>query len=571
MAWINVEQDLRGRTDASTEGRGTAPLKREATPAVRSRYGILAVTLTVMLVASACGTVASPSPTGAVPSGPAASAGASPAAPSGQIELARVALSGAVNQFNNCQAQASPDAQAMGLLAGFLFRWDRDGELVPELASSIEPSADGLTWTVKLNPDAEYSDGTPVTADDVAYQFERCKDAPTTYKVFINTITSVQATDPTTVVYTMSQPNLLFPEFFGFWFAAIWPKAQVSANEEEFFKHPIGAGPYVLTSGTIGDPKLVYDENPNYILGPRAIKRIELNVVPDITSRALQLTQGQLDYVYQLPPIAKTLDTPGIEKWTHNPGSAYRVNFNQGLPADHPLRNRDVRQAISLAIDREQIASKAFFGLNKPAQGDAPSVFGDDVVANYPNGGRRDVEAAKAKLAGTPFSNGFAFTLTVAGSERPGYVDAALIIKENLKDLSIDVTVDGVTVGVAFDRMPKGEYEATFSNHGGGAPLLSWWSNDYTPTGFWGNNTKYNNPAMTQLLNDITVQTDAATTKELWRQAQELAYNDPTWGLSVMTITDDSGHLSGSRLSRDLIGAVLGRDPFYVAAAGTAQ
>ncbi len=260
------------------------------------------------------------------------------------------------------------------------------------------------------------------------------------------------------------------------------------------------------------------------------------------------------------------VDTPGITKWTHNPGSLYRLNFNLGLPADNPLRNRDVREAISLAIDREAIATKAFFNLNKPAQGDAPSFMGDLVVANYPNGGKRDLEAAKAKLATTPFKDGFKFTIQTAG-ERPGYLDAVLIIKQNLKDLNIEVTADNSTIGVTFDRMDKGVYEANFGNHGGGGPLLSWWSNAYTPNSFWGLKTKYNNAAMTQLLTQIGSAPDLAATKDLWKQAQDLAYNDPNDGLALISMTDDSGHLSGSRISRDIIGATLGRDPFYVAAA----
>jgi peptide/nickel transport system substrate-binding protein len=498
------------------------------------------------------------------------SAGPSVEPPPVQLDRIRVALSGNVNNFNNCKNQAGPDAQAMGLIAGFVLRWDRDGELVNELAESLEPSADGLTWTLKLRPDATYSDGTPVTADDVVYQYERCKESPSTFKVYINTVTSVEATDATTVEFKMSAPKVIFPQFFAFWFAAIWPKAQVSANEDEFFKHPIGAGPYVLAEGQIGDPSFVLEENPTYVLGPRAVKTIELIAVPDVTSRALQLVQGQLDYVYNLPPSMNVVDTPEIEKWTHNPGSLYRVNFNLGLPADHPLRNRDVREAISLAIDREQIVSKAFFGLNQPAQGDAPSFMDDAVIPNYPNGGKRDLDAAKAKLAGTPFKDGFAFTLSTWG-ERPGYLDAALIIQQNLKDLNIEVTVDNITVGVAFARMTEGNFQANFGNHGGGKPLLSWWSNAYALTSFWGSKTKYDNAEMTTLLAQIDVATEPTTLADLWKRAQELAYNDPVSGVAFISITDDSGHLSGSRISRDIIGAVLGRDPFYVGPAGAGQ
>ncbi len=487
-----------------------------------------------------------------------------------QIDLVKVALSSSVNNWDNCKTQSASDAQSMSLMAGYLLRWDRDGALVPELAQSLESSADGLTWTLKLNPAAKYSDGTPVTADDVVYQFERCKDSSSTYKVYINTVTSVEAVDATTVAYRLSSPKAIFPQFFGFWFAAIWPKDKVAANTDEFFKHPIGAGPYVLKSGAIGDPSFTFEENPTYVLGPRAIKTIEVVAVPDLTSRALQLVQGQLDYVYNLPPSMNLVETPGIEKWTHNGGALYRLNFNLGLAPEHPLRNRDVREAISLAIDREQIASKAFFQLNKPAQGDAPSFMGDLVIANYPNGGKRDLEAAKAKLAGTPFKDGFAFTIQTMG-ERPGYLDAVLIMKQNLKDLNIEVTANNSTIGQCFAAMDEGKFEANFGNHGGGGPLLSWWSNAYTPKSFWGLKTKYDNPAMTTLLEQIGIATDLAATKDPWKQAQELAYNDPATGLALISVTDDSGHLSGSRISRDALGAVRGRDMFYIGPAGAGQ
>jgi peptide/nickel transport system substrate-binding protein len=550
-----------------------------------SQRPLLAIAIGIILVATGCNATASPTPTSAPTSGaqpsaaPAATSGTSAApataapatsAAARQLDRIRVALNSNVNNFDNCKSQAAPDAQAMGLIAGFLFRWDKDGNPVPELAQSLDPSSDGLTWTLKLKPGMKYSDGTPVTADDVVYQFNRCKDAPGTYKVYIDSVTGVEATDATTVVYKMSSPKAIFPQFFPFWFAAIWPKGAVSANTDAFFKHPIGAGPYVLKSGTIGDPSFVLEENPTYVLGPRAAKTIELIAVPDLTSRALQLVQGQLDYVYNLPPSMNLVDTPDIQKWTHNAGALYRLNFNMGLPEGNPLRDRDVREAISLAIDRDQIVNKAFFKLNKPAQGDAPSFMGDLVLANYPNGGKRDLAAAKAKLAGTPFKDGFKFSIMTAG-ERPGYLDAVLIIQQNLKDLNITVTPDNSTIGVTFTKMDSGAYDANFGNHGGGGPLLSWWANAYTPTSFWGAKSKYDNPKMSDLLKQIGSATDLAATKDLWKQAQELSYNDPANGLTFISMTDDSGHLSGSRVSRDAIDAVLGRDPFFIGPAGAGQ
>ena len=147
---------------------------------------------------------------------------------------------------------------------------------------------------------------------------------------------------------------------------ALNPADKVAADPD-YFTHPISAGPYMVTEYTPNGP-LKMAENPNYICGPMVVKNIEVAYVPDQTSKVLQLATGALDFVWDLPIAAKDSFPPEVRQFIIEVGGANTLylNMDPAGKAGDKFADPKVRQAISLAINRQEIADKAFLGLVKP-------------------------------------------------------------------------------------------------------------------------------------------------------------------------------------------------------------
>jgi peptide/nickel transport system substrate-binding protein len=472
------------------------------------------------------------------------------------IDLARIGLSGAIGNLDPTVQQNAPTYQPAVLIGGQLFRYDANRQPQPDLVDTWEVSDDGLTYTMTLRDGLVYSDGTPLTMDDVLFTWDRVHEAAAVNKTLIQNVVSLEATDDTTMVWTLSQPEANFLDWFAFQFFMVHPKAQIEADPD-YFTHPVSAGPYVLTDWIPGSPTATLTENPNYVHGPMMIKQIEIVSVPDLTSRTLQLAQGDLDYVYDLAPSVRGVISDDVTTYPHAIAGVYHVVFNLSMPADSPLMNRDVREAISLAIDRQMISDRAFYGISGPATSFVyPGVPEQD--NNLPNGGARDLDAAKALLATTPFADGFDMTLGVWGA-RPGWRDAALVIAENLKDLNINVTIESMEDAVATQQLSAGNFQAQFTGNAS-YPVVTFLGNLFKSGNFWANAARYSSPEMDALFAQLGTTVDPDERLAIFQQIQELAYQDlPFLPISERVV------LSGTRLPREILDAVNPGEYLHVA------
>ena len=171
------------------------------------------------------------------------------------------------------------------------------------------------------------------------------------------------------MVWTLSIPEPTLPFWFGRYNFSVHPKSQVEADPDGYFRNPVSAGPYYVAAGEPGDPVVTLRENPNYPLGPMSVQELELHWVPDPTSRSLLLATGQLDYVYELPPQARATFPPKVETFVVALGGVFHLSINQQISEDHCLSNRDVREAISLTIDRSEVNQRALLGISPPGKG----------------------------------------------------------------------------------------------------------------------------------------------------------------------------------------------------------
>ena len=253
-----------------------------------------------------------------------------------------------------------------------------------------------------------------------------------------------------------------------------------------------------------------------------------MKIIPEPTNRLVELQTGGADIVYELQPM----DVEKVEKdenlvmlKSDDYGTTY-LGFNtQKAPFDNPK----VRQAIAYAIDIPDLIPKVWLGLGKAASNSMPPTL------VYSIGGEtkpkaRDVEKAKALLAEAGYPDGF--DTTISTNERKQRVDMATIIKEQLKDVGINVTIN-VMEWSAYNDLLKNGKQDMFE--------IAWISDTPDPDAFLfpcfhssamgegGNYCWLNDKEMDKLLDDARMELDTNKRAEIYKKAQEYILDQQIW------------------------------------------
>lgn len=227
-------------------------------------------------------------------------------------------------------------------------------------------SEDGLTWTATLRDGAVFSDGTPVTAEDVAWSFTRALDPANTALMagFISFIDTVTATDDTTVEFSLKTPFSLFAQRIAV--IKIVPKALTGDADAStaFDTAPIGSGPYQLVSAdsTTG---VVIAANPAYNGSrPALAGTINYRTAPDAVARVNDLLGGQSSAIEAVP----YLDVASVEgQYTVEEKQAFNQLFLMFNCSAEPFSDKRVRQALHFAIDKDALITTALQGYGTAA------------------------------------------------------------------------------------------------------------------------------------------------------------------------------------------------------------
>ena len=371
----------------------------------------------------------------------------------------RIANEAIVSSFDPVLATHTEGRRIFYLAYGYLTKL-ADGS--PDLAEKLESSNGDQTWTVTLKAGLKFSDGTNLTADDVVASFERylTGDLAGTQEVF-RTMDSVTAKDSTTVEIQLARPDAEFPQSIAIWTAAIFPAAKIV--DDSFFEAPVSAGRYILANvdQTAGTYTLTI--NPNYHGDKPKYEEIEFTTVPDGATRLAQLRNGQVDYAKSLPAnLLEGLPEDLAIRRVNFPGGMIQLIFNNDDPASLSLTaDQRIRQAINLAVDREEIARVALQGFMDPLYG-VPWKSESLRTAAV----ERDIEAAKNELQGTECENGckMAFlNLTDFNWQLPV---TSVLIQEQLKDVGIEVELVNVATAQWSEVVAQGGWDGYIMDPG---------------------------------------------------------------------------------------------------------
>ncbi len=263
-----------------------------------------------------------------------------------------------------------------------LVRLDSSLDIAPAVADSWVFSADGMTLTFIINPNAMFQNGAAVTSADVKASFERVLDEETGAASRANflSIASIDTPDAGTVVFNLSQPDVPMLTAMASMNAAIVPASEIAAGS--IGTNPIGSGPFSLDSWN-PNSKEVLVANPNWAGGEIGIDGIDISVLPDESAILAALRAGKIDFALLNDPLIATL-VPNDSDLQLNRTPSISYHVLQLNPARTPMTELGVRQAISCAIDRQEILDTASLGEGNVTGPLVPSGTADAIISLEP-------------------------------------------------------------------------------------------------------------------------------------------------------------------------------------------
>ena len=314
-----------------------------------------------------------------------------------------------------------------------LVKPDVNGDLIPALASEWTISDDAIVYTFTIREGVKFHDGTEVTAEDVVYSVNRCLDDATAspYQSGLKSLESIAVNDEGKVEITLSAPD---SEFLTQLTCPVIPEA---AGDPE--KNPVGTGPYKYVSRAPRQ-NLILEAFEEYWDAEHkaAIRNVECKIEADANTIAMGLESGAIDMFCRLTP--EQMDAlQGVETLEITEGPMNLVVAVYLNNAVAPFDDVRVRQALSLALDKQEIMDFMFDGAGSPIASSMFPAFGkyyDDSLNDlYPT----DTAKAKELLAEAGLADGFTFSIQVPSNYQQ-YVDMSEIIREQFA--KIGVTMD---------------------------------------------------------------------------------------------------------------------------------
>lgn len=419
-------------------------------------------------------------------------------------------------------------------------------EIVPELATRWEISADGETYTFHLRPGVRFHDGTPLDAAAVVFSLDRQRDkkpahpfhavgGPYTYWSSMSMdeiVAGIRAADDSTVVIDLHRPNAPFLANLAMAFASIASPTALRKYGEDFRKHPVGTGPFRFVEW-VKDDRIVLERNPDYWREKPYLDRVVFRSIPENTVRLLALQKGDVQGMDGISPLeARRIQRQRELELMRIPGMnvAYLAMHMEKPPFD----KREVRLALNYAIDKKALVDALYMGFGTVAVNPIPpTMWGYNTrVTDYPH----DPAKARELLQQAGVKPPVKFILYVMSAPRP-YMPEPLKVAEaiqaNLREVGFEAEIRTMDWGVYLDFIQHLRHQVC---------LIGWFGDNGDPDNFLyvlldkesakipgQNYSAYKSEELHKVLVEAQVTSDHARRQALYEQAQEIIHQDVPW------------------------------------------
>ncbi len=430
-----------------------------------------------------------------------------------------------------------------------LARYDENFNPIPDLAERWTISKDGKVITYYLRKGVRFHDGVEFTAADVLFTYQVNADPKvnSTKATYYEEIKNVEALDPYTVRVNFKKP---YPPALGETFDMILPKHLLEGqdiNKSDFDRHLVGTGPYKFKEWKTGQ-QIVLEANPDYWAGKPHVQEIVMKIIPDQTTEFLELLNGGID---ALGPWFNggSMTTEQYVKDTENPKikdfyNLYKTNsfgFSYiGWNLKNPLfQDKKVRQALTMAIDRQTIVQNVLFGQGEVSAGPFHTWAVNPDVKPWPYDPAKAKEYLK-EAGWLPGPDGILHK-TIAGKDRPfkftllidqEWIEnerTATIVQQQLKQVGIQVDLQSYEWAILYSQfLEPRKFDAFFWG----------WIEDPDPSDNYilfhssqtgenqSNTCSYSNPQANRLLEEGRETLDLAKRKKIYRKLHSILQED---------------------------------------------
>jgi peptide/nickel transport system substrate-binding protein len=396
-----------------------------------------------------------------------------------------------------------------------------DGKsVVPELATSWSVAPNGLTADFHLRPGVKFSDGTPLTVNDVVFSLKRAINQQGSWGFLFSPVKGVAALNSSTVQLQMSTPFAPLLAALSTFAASIYSESNFKKWGSQEGNHPLGTGPFALQNWSPGNSVTLVRNKYYWQKGKPYLNKVEFTNVSNDNSRVLDLESGSANVIDNVPPNQVAAIKSHGDQIESVLGSAVGwVTLNEHVA---PLNEANVRLALAYAMDRATVAKTVYFGLASPAKSVIPS------GTFYYNGNTDPITfnlaKAKALLAKSTVPHGFTLNVMIASGDTAS-LDQTEIWAADLAKIGIKLNVTSLEQTTAQQRYNTAQYSAWVSE----------WTNDtpdpdemmgaglvYLPQDAL--HTYFNDPQIAGLVTKARQQLKAGARADLYTQIQQL-YN----------------------------------------------
>jgi peptide/nickel transport system substrate-binding protein len=453
-----------------------------------------------------------------------------------------------ISTFNTLNSGDTGSTQVITLTFDGLLGIAANGDNIPMLAQALPTvSSDSLTFTFKLRPNLKFSDGHPLTADDVVFTYglmflPETKDFVSRYRADLEGyLQSVTAQDPQTVVFKFSKVQASFVD--SHCKRGILPKhilgnvAPKALNTHDFFSGPtVTNGVFKFVKWDKGQ-QVVFARNENYWAGPSNLDQYIYKIVSDAVVLAQQLKTGEIDVGqpdFSQVDNLQTITTIAMKQVARDSFVYYLFNLDPAGATYALFGDKNVRKALHMALDRTAIAKAVYFGQATPADSVLSPIswaFNPNVTPKY----KYDKAAAQKLLDDAGWAKGsdgirtkngvrFSFEInTNAGNKvRENLIQ---VMQQQWKELGVEATPRPIAFPTLVNNLRN--------THKFQVILLGIANNDTDPdqTTLWStkgigagglNGMQYKNPEVDRLCADALTTTDRAKRKPLYFQLQNI-------------------------------------------------
>ena len=412
-----------------------------------------------------------------------------------------------------------------------LLELNYNSEVIPGLATSWDISEDGLVYTFHLAEGVKWHDGVDFTSEDVKYTYEKIMAENGFIGGTLNsTLEAIECPDANTVVLKLKAADATLLGTLAWYEAFIIPK-HIYENAEDWstceaaVSAPIGTGAFKFVSYTSG-VSVNLEKNPDYFKGAPAIDKLIFQIIPDSTTAVQAFYNHEIDIIDGVPnsEVLAMQNNPEIKLGCISAARRYQVICNM---EDETMSKPEVRRAVALSIDREEISAKATNGLQAPAYGFYPP-FLDWAYNADADIGERDVNKAMELLEAAGYTkdaDGYYLTLTLDVFTGGTYAACGKVMQANLKEAGINLVLNVLEMAAWSSKVGSaGDYQlAMLAGYQGPDPDAM---SKRIGTGAVMNYARYSNTRVDELLAKARTLTTHEDRGACYREVQAILAED---------------------------------------------